>query len=76
MQAVDNMEFNFRKDENVKSLIQEYVTKLDNIDLKIGFVRIAKDDYVYYGDVNESNKKHGIGNLIYDNGFRYHGMFE
>lgn len=70
------MEFKYRKDDNAKSLISEYNQKLDNIDLKKDFVRIEKDNYVYYGDVNLENKKHGIGTLIYENGFRYHGMFE
>jgi hypothetical protein len=70
------MEFKYRKDDNAKSLISEYDQKLDNIDLKKDFVRIEKDNYVYYGDVNLENKKHGIGTLIYENGFRYHGMFE
>jgi len=70
------MEFKYRKDDNAKSLISEYDQKLDIIDLKKDFVRIEKDNYVYYGDVNLENKKHGIGTLIYENGFRYHGMFE
>jgi len=70
------MEFKYRKDENAKSLISEYDSKLDNIDLKKSFIRIEKENFVYYGDVNDQNKRHGIGTLIYDNGFRYHGMFD
>lgn len=70
------MEFKYRKDENAKSLISEYDSKLDNLDLKKSFVRIEKENFVYYGDVNDDNLRHGIGTLIYDNGFRYHGMFE
>ena len=52
-QTVDNMEFKYRKDENAKSLISEYDSKLDNIDTKKSFIRIEKDNFVYYGDVNE-----------------------
>lgn len=52
-QTVDNMEFKYRKDENAKSLISEYDSKLDNIDIKKSFIRIEKDNFVYYGDVNE-----------------------
>ena len=52
-QTVDNMEFKYRKDENAKSLLSEYDSKLDNIDIKKSFIRIEKDNFVYYGDVNE-----------------------
>ena len=52
-QTVDNMEFKYRKDENDKSLISEYDSKLDNIDIKKSFIRIEKDNFVYYGDVND-----------------------
>jgi|CryBogDrversion2_7_1035282.scaffolds.fasta_scaffold153474_1 hypothetical protein len=52
-QTVDNMEFKYRKDENAKSLISEYDSKLDNIDIKKSFIRIEKDNFVYYGDVND-----------------------
>ena len=52
-QTVDNMEFKYRKDENAKSLISEYDSKLDNIDIKKSFIRIEKDNFIYYGDVND-----------------------
>jgi uncharacterized protein YdhG (YjbR/CyaY superfamily) len=47
------MEFKYRKDENAKSLISEYDSKLDNIDIKKSFIRIEKENFVYYGDVND-----------------------
>ena len=40
------------------------------------FVKLPRDDSIYYGQVNSENKKHGIGTLYYDNDFYYYGMFE
>ena len=34
------MEFKYRKDENAKSLISEYNSKLENLDPEKSFVRI------------------------------------
>ena len=49
------------------------------------FVRLQKDDYTYYGQVRFKEQKpdeykeverHGIGTIMFTNGFIYKGMFE
>jgi hypothetical protein len=32
--------------------------------------------YTYYGQTNEDHLRHGIGTVLYDNGFCYQGMLE
>ena len=59
--------------------MKQYSQSLDpksNSDLNKEFVRISKKDHVYYGQVNDKHQKHGIGTLVYDNGFMYQGMFK
>ena len=50
--TVNNLEFQFRKEESAKSLITEYNSKLDrnnNSDIDRDFIRIEKDKEVFYG---------------------------
>ena len=73
-----DLDFYFRQEEHAKNLCDEYSSRLDpkiNSDLNKEFVRISKADHVYYGQVNDKNQRHGIGTLLYDNGFMYQGMF-
>ena len=53
---------------------------MTNSHLRKPFERIDKsgknsDGYVYYGQINSRNEKHGLGTILYDNGFCYQGMF-
>lgn len=78
-ETINNLEFQFRKEESAKSLIAEYNSKLDrnsNQDIDKEFIRIEKDDCVFYGQVNQQNQKHGIGTSLFENGFCYQGMYE
>jgi hypothetical protein len=33
------------------------------------------DSYVYYGQINQTGQMHGIGTMLFKNGFCYQGMF-
>ena len=60
-------------------MFSDYVYKLDrlnNPDLLKDFHRIEKQSEVYYGQVNELNQNHGIGSVLFKNGFCYQGMYE
>ena len=77
--SVESLDFHFRNQQNPSGLLAEYNSKLDynfNSEIKKDFVRIQKEDCVYYGQVNQDNMKHGIGTLLFDNDFYYQGMFE
>lgn len=50
--TINNLEFKFRKDENVKSLFAQFNSKLDrnsNTDIDKDFIRIEKNNEVFYG---------------------------
>jgi hypothetical protein len=50
--TINNLEFQFRKEESAKSLIAEYNSKLDrnsNAEMDRDFVRIEKNNEVFYG---------------------------
>lgn len=34
------------------------------------------ENYVYYGQVNSKGQMHGIGTMLFKNGFCYQGMFQ
>ncbi len=72
-QFVDNMEFKYRKDEYAKSLISEY--QIRKFRSQKNFCQ-DKKIFFYYEDANDDNRRHGIGTLNYDNGFRYNVMLE
>jgi hypothetical protein len=38
-------------------------------------VKGVNDSYVYYGQINSQGQMHGIGNMLFKNGFCYQGMF-
>ena len=74
---ITDLDFQFRKDDQVRLTLDHLASKLEpNLtpDLARKFVRIQNPDTVYYGQVNEDNQMHGIGTLLYDNGFMYQGM--
>ena len=35
-----------------------------------------KDGYTYYGQLNDSDEMHGIGTILFHNGFVYQGMLD
>jgi len=75
--AVEQLDFNFRDKQNAQGLSLEYNPRLtDAIGQTGDFVRVPKEDNIYYGQINSENLKHGIGTLLYDNNFYYLGMFE
>ena len=77
--VVDWVEFKFQHGKLEAKDIAEYKTKLEegfNSDIQKQFDRISQDDWIYYGQLNKDSKKHGIGTILYDNGFCYQGMFE
>lgn len=46
------------------------------MDIDKDFIRIEKNNEVFYGQVNGQNQKHGIGTSLFENGFCYQGMYE
>lgn len=43
---------------------------------RIDRVKGINDSYIYYGQVNSQGQMHGIGNMLFNNGFCYQGMFQ
>lgn len=50
--TINNLEFQFRKEDSAKTLITQYNSKLDrnsNVDIDKEFIRIEKNNEVFYG---------------------------
>jgi hypothetical protein len=79
----DNLNFVFREVDSV-SISPDYNNLLDettNPDIKAKFERIERDkggaqNYIYYGQINDKGQMHGIGTMLFPNGFCYQGMFK
>lgn len=67
------------KDIDGAGLSNDYHAQLDetqNADLKKKFERVeriksANDSYIYYGQINAKGQMHGLGAMLFKNGFCY-----
>lgn len=57
-ETVKELQYHFRKEDNANQHLSEYNSRLNqnsNQDVNKEFVRIEKDDYVFFGQVDKDN---------------------
>lgn len=48
---------------------------MNDIVERVERVKSANDSYIYYGQINAKGQMHGLGAMLFKNGFCYQGMF-